>query len=123
MKKLLLLFVFIVTALCANAQKFSVRPTAKQQKSEVVADSIAIKPEYKAGTYLKKSAACDYAGIGLAVLSGVAYSNVINNREISNIAGTVLTLGVAACKIAAISFKSKAGAELCLSAGSVSLKF
>lgn len=123
MKHLFLIFVFIVNVLCVNAQKYSVRPIQQHQKSEVVEDSITIKHEYKAGTYLRKSAACDYTGIGLAVLSGVAYSNIIDNRKISNVAGTVLALGAAALKIASITFKSRAGTELRLSAGGIYMKF
>ena len=131
MKKVLLLFVMQKAIVTANAQQFTVRKDATGHTMQLSNDSTLLlspkernHPLYKSGKYLKASASFDMMSWGLTIMSAVAYSGAVTDkRSVCNTIGTVLAVGALASRIVSVTYKSKAGTELELSAGRVVLKF
>lgn len=128
MKRILLLLLAAV-AVAASAQthgRDSVRTTDDgyyfaQRRSVQTAGTGHL---FNAGKSLQKSAIMDGASWLLAVGAGVAFSGeVLDERSASNAAGFALGAAAIVCRIASISFKSKAGAELKLMPGGVAVRF
>ena len=121
----------LMSGITANAQQYTVRKDAKGHTLQLSNDSTLLlskeersQPLFKAGKYLKASASFDMMSWGLTVLSAVAYSGAVTDkRSASNTIGTVLAVGALASRIVSVTYKSKAGTELELSAGRVVLKF
>lgn len=123
MKQTLITFALLLATMTAGAQTYSARP--EYRRAEVRTDTIfAHNHIYKAGEALRLSATYDLYSWCLGIASGVAFAGIGNaDRKACNIAGTLLITGALACKIISVSKKYKAGTELMLSPGQITVKF
>ena len=131
MKKTLFLLIMLTAGVTANAQQYTVRKDAKGHTIQLSNDSTLLYsaeqknlPMFRAGKYLKESASFDMISCSFTVMSAVAYSGAVTDkRAVCNTLGTVLAIGALATRIVSVSYKSKAGTELELSAGRIVWKF
>ena len=131
MKKVIFLLMMLLACITVNAQQYTVRKDAMGHTMRLSNDSTLLlspeersQPLFKAGKYLKASASFDVMSWGLTVLSAFAYSGAVTDkRSACNTIGTMLAVGALTSRILSVTYKSKAGTELELSAGRVVLKF
>ena len=131
MKKVIFLLMMLMACITVNAQQYTVRKDATGHTMRLSNDSTLLlspeersQPLFKAGKYLKASASFDMMSWCLTIMSAVAYSGAVtDNRSACNTIGSILAVGSLATRIVSVTYKSKAGTELELSAGRVVLKF
>lgn len=124
MKKTLLMTLMLAVALTCNAQRYSVKQRFAQQS-----DSVEFNKDshlYKAGRCLSISANYDLLSWGLtgaAALSYAASFNSKKNEEYFRNVAIGFSVAALASRFLSITYKSEAGYELRLSAGTVQVTF
>ena len=127
MKKICVLLMVLVLTQIASAQRLAVHRGTEYKDS--LATIAATLPEYtvhfeNAGKYLDTSAMCDVISWGLAAVSvGAFYSYNGGDSDPYRNIGIVCAAAALAAKVFSVSYKTKAGNELRLAAGALTLTF
>lgn len=123
MKKSLITFALLLSGLTAGAQTYSVRPEMRSVKMNT--DTLNTESHiFKAGKALRKSSYYDATSWGLTIASGAFFAGIGDaNRKVCNAIGTVLAVGAVATRILSVTMKDKAGHELMLAPGKVTVTF
>ena len=127
MKKILFILMAVLLTQFASAQRLSVHMGQQFKDSLNISAATLSDPSIhldKAGNYLDTSSLCDVISWGLAAASVCAFvaPKETDNDTYKNI-GLVCAAAAVAAKIFSVSFDTKAGNELRLAAGSLTLTF
>lgn len=124
MKKTLLITLLLAVALACSAQRYSVKQRFTQR-----ADTVELNKDshlYKAGNCLSRSANYDLLSWGLTGVAVLSYSASLNSekneKSLRNVA-IGFTVAALASRFLSITYKSEAGYELRLSAGTMQVTF